>query len=65
MNKHYKVQALSNKAKCGFSVQRIRKNINNLTASKQAAIKLLDFLHLTKNKFKFFFDTASDVGMLH
>ena len=41
-------------SKCGCSVQRIRKNINNLTASKQATITLLDLLHLSRNKCIFF-----------
>ena len=36
------------------SVQRIRKNINNLTASKQAPITLLDLLHLSTSKCIFF-----------
>ena len=64
MSKHYNVRALSHKVKCGCSVQRIRKNINNLTALKQATITLLDLLHLSRNKCIFFLNTASNVGML-
>jgi len=62
-NKHCNVRALSHKTKCGCSVPRIRKNINNLTASKQANITLLDFLHLLRNKCIFFLNTAWNVGM--
>jgi len=39
-NKHCNVRALSHKVKCGCSVRRIRTNINNLTASKHATIRV-------------------------
>jgi len=42
-NKHCKVRALCRKVKCGCSVQRIRTNINNLTASKQATTRYETF----------------------
>jgi len=42
------------KVECSCSVQIIRKNINNLTASKQATVTLIDLLHLSRNKFIFF-----------
>ena len=42
-NKHCNVQALSCKVKCGCSVQRIRTNINNLTASKRATLRCWTF----------------------
>ena len=54
----------SHKVKCGCSVQRIRNNINNLTASKQATITSLDLVHLSRNKCIFFLNTASNVGIL-
>jgi len=53
------------RVKCDCSVQRIRKNINNLTASKQATITLLDLLHRSRNKCIFIFNNASNAGMLH
>jgi len=37
--KHCNVRALSHKVKCGCSVQRIRTNINNLTASKHSTTR--------------------------
>ena len=64
-NKYCNVRALSHKVKRGCSVQRIRKNINNLTASKQAPITLLDLLRLSRNKCICFLNTASNVEMLH
>jgi len=38
-NKRSNVGALSHKVKCGYSVQRIRTNKNNLTPSKRATIR--------------------------
>jgi len=38
-NTHCNVRELSHEVKCDCSVERIRKNINNLTASKRATIR--------------------------
>jgi len=40
-NKHCNVRALSHEVKCGGSAERIRTNINNLTATKRATIVTL------------------------
>jgi len=39
-NKHCNIRALSHKVKCSCSVQRIRTNLNNLTASKHATVEI-------------------------
>jgi len=64
-NKHCNVRVLSHKVKCGCSVQSIRTNINNLTASKQATLTLWDLQHLSRNKYTFFQNNASNARMLH
>ena len=64
-NGHCKVRSLNLRVKCDYSVQRIVTSTNNLTASKQVTITLLDLLHLSRNKCVFFLNTASNVGMLH
>jgi len=53
-NKHCYVRALSHKVKCGCRVQRIRTNINNLTASKHAAISCYNFCIVQESGIYFF-----------
>ena len=49
-----KVRSLIHRVKCDYSVQRIARNH-----------KLLDFLHLSRNRYLYLRGRASKVGMLH
>jgi len=64
-NGHCKVGSLIHRVKCDCSVQRIRTNTKKSDCIKARHHMLLDFLHLSRNRYVFFLNRASNAGMLH